>query len=312
MAKTVQEGENPAQTYFLHTDMLGSIRAITDSAGQVAARFEYEPFGLVTERSGSAASGAERYTGKPFDEGTGLYYFGARYYDPEAGRFTSRDPAKDGLNWYAYCRQNPLIYVDPDGECPLPIITGAIGAAAGAGYEAVLSYRQEGKINWARVTQGAIVGGAVGLGGGAATSLVTSAGLGGACATLTAGETMAGFTALVQGGWAATAWGVSKGGVNQGIKHFFHYWRDEPKRLIGIAERLGVDVCAIGPTKAGFSKFTELALDIVDNWERLGGLMRTWQNGKAAYWFDDVIVIIFDGKLQSMMLGSLGYFRGMK
>jgi len=48
----------------------------------------------------------------------------ARYYDPEAGRFTSRDPAKDGLNWYAYCRQNPLIYVDPDGECPLPIITG--------------------------------------------------------------------------------------------------------------------------------------------------------------------------------------------
>jgi len=73
-----------------------------------------------------------------------------------------------------------------------------------------------------------------------------------------------------------------------------------------------VDVCAIGPTKAGFSKFTELALDIVDNWERLGGLMRTWQNGKAAYWFDDVIVIIFDGKLQSMMLGSLGYFRGMK
>lgn len=124
LAKTVQEGENPAKTYFLHTDMLGSIRAITDSAGQVAARFEYEPFGLVTERSGSAASGAERYTGKPFDEGTGLYYFGARYYDPEVGRFTSPDPARDGLNWYIYCANNPLAYIDPDGQAAGPITLG--------------------------------------------------------------------------------------------------------------------------------------------------------------------------------------------
>ena len=95
--------------------MLGSIRAITDSSGEVAARFEYEPFGLVIEESGIAASGAERYTGKPYDQGIGFYFFGARYYDPEVGRFTSRDLAKDGLNWYAYCRQNPLVYVDPDG-----------------------------------------------------------------------------------------------------------------------------------------------------------------------------------------------------
>jgi RHS repeat-associated protein len=82
--------------------MLGSIRAITDSSGEVAARFEYEPFGLVIEESGIAASGAERYTGKPYDQGIGFYFFGARYYDPEVGRFTSRDLAKDGLNWYAY------------------------------------------------------------------------------------------------------------------------------------------------------------------------------------------------------------------
>jgi len=69
--------------------MLGSIRAITDSSGEVAARFEYEPFGLVIEESGIAASGAERYTGKPYDQGIGFYFFGVRYYDPEVGRSDS-------------------------------------------------------------------------------------------------------------------------------------------------------------------------------------------------------------------------------
>ncbi|MEA4882708.1 MAG: hypothetical protein VB144_03420 [Clostridia bacterium] len=67
LAKVVQEGDSPAQTYFLHTDMLGSIRVVTDSAGQVVARFDYEPFGLVIEESGPATSGAERYAGKPLD-----------------------------------------------------------------------------------------------------------------------------------------------------------------------------------------------------------------------------------------------------
>jgi hypothetical protein len=49
-------------------------------------------------------------------DSTGLYYFNARYMDPEIGRFISRDPAMDGANWYVYCRNNPLKYVDPDGK----------------------------------------------------------------------------------------------------------------------------------------------------------------------------------------------------
>jgi RHS repeat-associated protein len=62
-----------------------------------------------------------RATGKPCDEGTGPYYFGARCYDLEVGRFTSPDPARDGLNWYEYCRQNPLLYVDSDGFKPVKL-----------------------------------------------------------------------------------------------------------------------------------------------------------------------------------------------
>ncbi|MEA4882849.1 MAG: hypothetical protein VB144_04145 [Clostridia bacterium] len=48
MAKVVRQGSDPARTYFLHTDAVGSVRTITDAAGQLAARFEYEPFGIAT------------------------------------------------------------------------------------------------------------------------------------------------------------------------------------------------------------------------------------------------------------------------
>ena len=78
LAKIVRENSNPAQMYFLHADMVGSIRAITGSAGEVVARFEYEPFGLLTVSTGPMAAGAHRFTGKPEDEATELYYFGAR------------------------------------------------------------------------------------------------------------------------------------------------------------------------------------------------------------------------------------------
>jgi murein DD-endopeptidase MepM/ murein hydrolase activator NlpD len=44
-----------------------------------------------------------------------LYYFNARWYDPELGRFITEDPVKDGINWYGYANQNPLRYIDPTG-----------------------------------------------------------------------------------------------------------------------------------------------------------------------------------------------------
>jgi len=62
-----------------------------------------------------------KYTGKEKDI-TGLYYYGARYYDPTIGRFITRDPIKGSimnpqtLNPYVYCLNNPMKYVDPDGQ----------------------------------------------------------------------------------------------------------------------------------------------------------------------------------------------------
>jgi RHS repeat-associated protein len=49
------------------------------------------------------------------DADSGLQLLGHRYYDPSTGRFLTRDPIKDGRNWYAYCENNPLKAVDPDG-----------------------------------------------------------------------------------------------------------------------------------------------------------------------------------------------------
>ena len=60
-------------------------------------------------------AGTYDYTGKKEDDGTGLYYYNARFYDPEVGRFITQDPIKDGLNWFSYCNNNPIAYIDPTG-----------------------------------------------------------------------------------------------------------------------------------------------------------------------------------------------------
>ena len=76
-------------------------------------RQTYQAYGGVAYTNGS---GTVRYTftGKELDAAN-LYYYGARYYDPEVGRFISVDPAKQGMNWYEYCADNPVKYIDPTG-----------------------------------------------------------------------------------------------------------------------------------------------------------------------------------------------------
>ncbi len=66
------------------------------------------------------------FTSKKMDQDTGLVYFGARFYDPEIGRFITQDPAKDGANWYTYCRNNPVNMVDPDGCEPFSIAAAGL------------------------------------------------------------------------------------------------------------------------------------------------------------------------------------------
>jgi RHS repeat-associated protein len=105
-------------TFYYHTDRLDSTRLVTDENKEIVFAARYTPFGKAHSKEG-----AESYlfSGKE-ESSSGLYYYGARYYDPDVGRFITRDPVKgtiktpQSFNQYAYCLNNPLTYVDPWGE----------------------------------------------------------------------------------------------------------------------------------------------------------------------------------------------------
>jgi len=102
---------------FVLDDYLGTTGRLLDSGENVTDTFSYDAFGVQTARTGSTVrpfgyAGAHGYQE---DGDTGFKLLGHRYYDPSTGRFLTRDPIKDGTNWYAYCENNPLSGVDPEG-----------------------------------------------------------------------------------------------------------------------------------------------------------------------------------------------------
>jgi RHS repeat-associated protein len=97
-------------TYY-HQDRIKSTRLATNEEGEVVGEFKSLPFGqeIINEKIRYSFA-----TGKELDS-SGLYYFGARYYDPNLGRFTSVDPVKNN-HAYSYVNNNPMNFVDPDGR----------------------------------------------------------------------------------------------------------------------------------------------------------------------------------------------------
>jgi RHS repeat-associated protein len=108
--------ERNGATYFYHHNALGSVVGLTDQARNLVESYEYDPYGEVL----SVSSVGNRYlfTGRRLDIETGNYYYRARYYDPEDGRFLQRDPLGfiDGMGLYSYVKNNPIKYIDPQGE----------------------------------------------------------------------------------------------------------------------------------------------------------------------------------------------------
>jgi RHS repeat-associated protein len=106
---------------FHHSDHLSGASVDTDESGSVVALNDYYPFGDTRIESGEYENDYT-YTGKERDEDTELLYYEARYYNSNIGRFISIDPWSgditdpQSLNKYAYVRNNPLKYVDPEGE----------------------------------------------------------------------------------------------------------------------------------------------------------------------------------------------------
>jgi RHS repeat-associated protein len=105
--------------------------------------YQYDPYGNLTSSTGSVAN-PWRFAGGYFDSGTGLYKFGARYYDPTLGRWSQQDPLPgkltdpNSLNRYLYVSDDPVSLTDPSGKDPIPVLLllkcvvitlGALGVA---------------------------------------------------------------------------------------------------------------------------------------------------------------------------------------
>jgi len=99
-----------------HQDYLSSNRFASDGSGRLVSRNVQEPYGSTLEDVGTSAALRNDYTftGKERDER--LYYFGARYYDPQTARFVSVDPVPTNVSSYSYAANNPLKYIDPTGK----------------------------------------------------------------------------------------------------------------------------------------------------------------------------------------------------
>jgi RHS repeat-associated protein len=110
-------------TYYYHVNGHGDVTALTDSNGTAVAQYQYDAWGNIISSTGSMKdTNPYRYAGYRYDQETGLYYLMARYYDAKDGRFITRDTFYGfeddplSLNLYAYTKNNPIMYIDPDGH----------------------------------------------------------------------------------------------------------------------------------------------------------------------------------------------------
>ncbi|HEX8081624.1 MAG TPA: SpvB/TcaC N-terminal domain-containing protein [Jatrophihabitans sp.] len=174
-SKLVKDNAREKDSYYFHPDQLSSTNTVTDANGKLYEHLEYFPSGeaWIEEKSNTQRT-PYRFAGKELDEETGLYYFGARYYDPRTGLWPSTDPAlaenlarlpgnddspepdvaaPTFLNLYNYADSNPLTKIDPDGRAPKPWQQHIINGIGGA----VDEFTVEGASAWALKAAGSRV-----------------------------------------------------------------------------------------------------------------------------------------------------------
>ncbi len=147
--------------YCYHFDATGHTIALTDADQTVVNKYAYTPFGVP--------AGEEETVTQPFKfvgqfgvmtEDNGWYYMRARYYDPDMGRFICEDPLGfDGgdVNLYVYCLNNPVMFIDPNGEVLQSVIAGGIAGGIVGGINFVTDFMKTQSISSA--TKAAIISG---------------------------------------------------------------------------------------------------------------------------------------------------------
>jgi RHS repeat-associated protein len=121
--------------YFYLADHEGNNRVVANASGTVVQTNHYYPFGMPFTEGNATSSQPYKYNGKELDteRGLNLYDYGARLYDPALARFTTVDPHAEryySISPYAYCLNNPVNAVDPDGRLVI-FINGMHGGSGG-------------------------------------------------------------------------------------------------------------------------------------------------------------------------------------
>jgi len=212
-------------TSYYQADGLGSITSLSSGAGALSQTYTFDSFGKQTASSGSLMNPFQ-YTARESDPETGLYYYRARYYDPQSGRFLSEDPInfRAGANFYRYAYDDPTRFRDPKGK----EVAGAVIGAVLGGIYGGLGAAADNRATWGDIFAGVITG--AGTGGligaldptlGIATVTLITAG-GDAVGQLATGH---GFDKCKPYNWGSTlgaaaggalgAWG---GGVFRGVQ----------------------------------------------------------------------------------------------
>ncbi|HRI11720.1 MAG TPA: RHS repeat-associated core domain-containing protein [Verrucomicrobiota bacterium] len=234
--------------YFL-TDHLGSTSLVTDRAGVEVQHFENEAFGKQSgQTSTTNYQFSNRYTGQTYDAESNLYYYGARYYDAEIGRFIQADTIVpdpgDGqsLNRYSYVNNNPYKYTDPTGHT-LGIDILIIGIIVGAAIGGVTAAATGGKVGLG-VLIGAVSGMFGGLGGlaGGPVGAIAGGAAGGAVGAAMAGSNV-GVGALT---------GAISGAVGIGAGHLSGQVSGWGGALDSV-DSLGEELVMLAATEAGAS-----------------------------------------------------------
>ena len=262
------------QKYVYRKNLQGDIVAILDECGCTRGTYEYDAWGNIIWQGGSELLTINpfRYRGYYYDEETGLYYLNSRYYDPETGRFISPDSLKylepetcNGLNLYAYCGNNPVMFVDPTGHLILSLIvvaaTSAIFSAVSSIFVQLVTTQT---INWGQVGISSLFGA---IGG-----LLAFTGIGGIAeqffiqGALSLGESIS---------LAAVDGSLSGFSVGEGLLSFFVGGAfgtiGAGKAAQKFKSVLQMDESLVGLLKRGFSK------------EGIAGLIGTWAEKSIKY-----------------------------